>query len=164
MRSDAITLDTNIWLHFFRTEDRQHNADGHIKELLSKIVRQQRILFYDSKARMGNELKHELDKLKNHRESGNFQNIFRGLTSLRKETVDVDHGSTLKQCIDRCVPQEAEASDRVFIYVACASNTLLVSNDAGHITDHAECLKACAQRNVGTNPEFWNSQTANSNL
>jgi hypothetical protein len=164
MRSDAITLDTNVWLHFFRTEIGEKNADGHITNLLTKVIAQRRSLCYDAKSRMANELSHQLDQLKTHREMGNFQNIYRGLTALPKEFVTVDHASNLKKCIDSCMPKAAEASDRVFVYVACASDTLLVSNDGGHITNHADCLKDCASRHSGATPEFWCSNTANANL
>ena len=110
------------------------------------------------------EMTHRLGQYKKHREMGNFQNVFRGLVMLPKQTIGVEHNAGLMLCINKCVPGHTEKSDKVITFVACMSDTLLVSNNDRHITDHAACLKKCARRHANTTPEFWNSRTANSNL
>ncbi len=164
MRADAITLDTNVLEHFFRTEQGGMNADGHISGLLTKVITQQRKLCFDADERMAGEMMHRLSPYKTHREMGNFQNILRGLGMLPRITVAVDHSEGLMPCIDKCVPGHTEQSDKVIIFVACASDSLLVSNNGTHITDHAACLRKCAHHHAGTTPEFWDSRTANGNL
>ncbi|MEI6177924.1 MAG: hypothetical protein WCS43_13620 [Verrucomicrobiota bacterium] len=164
MRSEAITLDTNVLEHFFRTETGGMNADGHITALLTKVIEQRRTLYFDTGNRLATEMTHRLDHYKKHREMGNFQNVFRGLGMLPKQTVPVDHQSGLMLCIDRCVPGHTEQSDKVIVFVAVMSDTVLVSNNDRHITNHATCLKKCAKRHAKTKPEFWNSQTANANI
>jgi hypothetical protein len=164
MRSDGITIDTNVFEHFFRTDDGGMNSDGHVSALLTKIIQQQRTMFYDAGGRMENEMAHRLVHYKTHREMGNFQNILRGIMILPRSTVDVDHAAGLMLCIDKCVPHHTEQSDKVIMFVACASDTALVSNNDQHITDHAACLKKCAKRHADTVPEFWNSRAANANL
>lgn len=83
---------------------------------------------------------------------------------LPKEVVIVDHGSALMKCISGMVPGDTEQSDKVIIFVACQSATLLVSNNDRHVTNHAASLKLCAHRHAKTSPEFWNSRTAHANL
>ena len=113
---------------------------------------------------MACEMTHRLSHYKNHREMGNFQNMFRGLVMLPRLTVTVDHSAGLMLCISQCVPGHTEQSDKVIMFVACESDTALVSNNTRHITDHAACLKRCARRHAKTTPEFWDSHTANANL
>ena len=103
---------------------------------------------------------------RNHPEMHNNLQRLRGiLIMLPKEKVIVDQGDGLMNCIDGCVRRSgAEESDKVIMYIACKSNTLLISNNRRHITDHSSCLKGCARQHGATNPEFWDSQTAISNL
>lgn len=161
MRNDAITLDTNVLEHFFNP---QFNGDGHITSLLGKIVRQGRRLCMDDGQRMSSEMFNRLANYKQHGEFGNFSNLMRGLLGAPKEEIKVDHADGLKSCIDKCVPVHTEQSDKVIMFVACMSDTALVSNNNQHITDHAGCLKKCAGKHSGTTPEFWDSRTANANL
>ena len=140
------------------------NADGHVTALLTKVITQRRALCYDSKERMADELHHHLEQYKNHSEMENFQFVLRGLGMLNREEVKVEQRSGLMTCIDNCVPKHTEESDEVIIYVACMSETLLVSNNDRHITNFSGCLKKCAKKHGKTSPEFWNSKTANNNL
>ena len=164
MRNDAITLDTNVIEHLFRTEAGGKNADGHVSALITKVITQRRMLCFDVGERMANELVHRLGHYKEHREMGNLQNMLRGLVTLPRVTVDVDHRAGLMLCINKCVPHHTEQSDKVIMFVACMSDTALVSNNNQHITDHGNCLKKCATKFGGTSPEFWDSRTANANL
>ncbi len=165
MRADAITLDTNVVEHLFRTEPQGMNADGHVTELLGKVLAQRRTLCRDHGGRMENEMLHRLAHYRTHRELGNFQNLLRGLLELLpKKIIQVNQGDGLMNCIDQRVPGHTEQSDKVIMYVACQSDTLLVSNNDVHITNHARKLKKCASHHAGTTPEFCNSRTANTNL
>jgi len=161
MRSDAVTLDTSVLEHYFNPD---WNGDGHITALLGRIVSENRTLCFDDGQRIHDEMFHRLSNYRQHGEFGNFSQLMRGLLAA-KEEVTVNHADGLMNCIDGCVRGSgAEQSDKVLIYVACKTDTLLVSNNASHITDHAGCLKECADHHAGTEPEFWDSDTATANL
>lgn len=164
MRADGITIDTNVFEHFFRTEPGGMNEDGHVASLFGKIIDQRRETHYDEAGRMESEMAHRLKQYRTHREIGNFMNMLRGFMTLPRRTVSVDHGSGLMNCISQKVPGHTEQSDKVIMYVACQSDTLLVSNNDVHITNHAAKLNKCAKKHAKTDPEFWNSGTANANL
>jgi len=161
MRADAITLDTCVLEHFFNPD---WNGDGHISALLGKLLAARRSLCFDDQQRLAGEMHHRLSHYKQHREFQNFGRMLMGLLTLPKIEIKVEQGSSLMDCLSRNVGRGTEASDLVVVFVACATDTLLVSNNGRHITDRAARLRDCASAHAGTTPDFWNSATANAIL
>ncbi|MCX6865275.1 MAG: hypothetical protein NTV46_03470 [Verrucomicrobia bacterium] len=58
----------------------------------------------------------------------------------------------------------AEPSDKVFVYVACAADSMLISNNHTHINNHAKSLKKCAKTHMGTTPGILDSKEAAATL
>ena len=54
----------------------------------------------------------------------------------------------------------AEPSDHVFVYVAIGSDTVLVSNNLVHITNHRSKLMTCAKRHGSRTTDFVKSTDA----
>jgi len=58
----------------------------------------------------------------------------------------------------------AERSDQVFVYVACVLNSVMVSNDARHVTNLRSGLRQAA-RTVGSNDtDFLSSLQAEARM
>jgi len=73
----------------------------------------------------------------------------------------VDLADALGSCI---VPHlnrvAAERSDHVFVYVACALDSSMISNNHRHITDQGHLFRRCARRQGSHNTEFISSVDA----
>lgn len=151
----ALVIDTNVLEHAL---DPARNSDGHLERLLRKFSEQRRKLCVDRVAPNGGsriiaEYKHRLEsRLRGMDEQGQIIQWLRYLMDYaeRVETT-VNLADRLGKLI---VPQMnrvlAERSDHRFVYVACALNSVMVSNNARHVTDIRSGLRRAA-RKVGSN-------------
>lgn len=157
MREETVVIDTNVFEHWFNPV---WNGDSHVGRLLDGLVAQKRRLCVDAGKRIYAEYEHRLDHYRNHPERTRFLLQLRGLmTIVPHETVAVDHGDGLAKCLGATMDKAgAEPSDKVFVYVACASDSLLISNNHSHINNHAKALKKCAKTHRETAPEFLDSK------
>jgi hypothetical protein len=55
---------------------------------------------------------------------------------------------------------EAERSDQLIVFVACMLDSLCISNNYEHITDHEKSFVECAKRHVNNDPKFVKSMEA----
>ncbi len=160
-----MVVDTNVLEHCF---DPVRNADEHLESLLRKFAQQRRKLCVDharpnQKSRIMAEYEHRLQfRLRALEERGQIAQWLRYLLVLaEKVTTPVDLsdklGTSLAAEMNRV---GAERSDQLFVYVACALDSVMVSNNARHVTDIRTGLRRAA-RKVGSNStDFLTSMQA----
>lgn len=163
--TESIVVDTCVLEHLFNPD---WNGDEHIDRLLEKIVRQTKRICMDKpagtrKSRMLQEYEHRMQEHWQHAtERGNCLQWLRYIIYLgeRLET-QVNLADELGSCV---VPHlnraGAERSDHVFVYVACALDSSMISNNAAHITDQASQFRRCARRYGSRHTEFLCSAEA----
>lgn len=167
--TEAMVIDTNILEHTFHPVI---NGDGHVDRLLRKFAEQKRKLCIDRPAAKGKsrilaEYEHRLQfHLKAMEERGQVAIWLRYLVVLA-ERVDtpVDLSDQLGSLL---VPQMdkvgAERSDQVFVYVACALDSVMVSNNAVHVTDIRRGLRRAARKVRSNNTDFLSSLEAEAGM
>ena len=158
-------IDTNVLEHAF---DVAKNSDGHLDRLLRKFAEQKRKLCLDRpvggrQSRIMEEYNHRLQfHLKAMHEQGQILQWLRYLlVHAERLDVPVDLSDALGSCL---VPQMnrvlAERSDQLFVYVACALDSVMVSNNSRHVTDLRPGLRRCARRAGCNNTDFLSSLQA----
>lgn len=167
--TDAMVVDTNVLEHVFHPVI---NGDGHVDRLLRKFSEQKRKLCTDrppasQRSRIMDEYNHRLRfHLRAMEERGQVTQWLRYLLVLA-ERVDtpVDLSDKLGGLI---VPQMdavgAERSDQVFVYVACALNSVMISNNAQHVTDIRTELRRAARKIRSRDTDFLTSQQAEAGM
>lgn len=165
----AMVVDTNVLEHAL---DPIINADGHLERLLKKFTQQKRKLCVDRIAAGGGsrilaEYKHRLQfHLSEMDEQGQITQWLRYLVNYaeRVETT-VDLTDRLGKLI---VPQMnrvgAERSDHRFVYVACALNSVMVSNNSYHVTDLRKGLRGAARKVGSDDTDFLSSVQAEAGM
>jgi hypothetical protein len=163
--TDAMVIDTNVLEHVFHPII---NGDGHIERLLRKFSEQRHKLCIDrppagQRSRIIEEYNHRLRfHLRGMQERGQVTQWLRYVLVLA-ERVDtpVDLSDKLGRFI---VPQmdsvRAERSDQIFVYVACALDSVMVSNNSRHVTDIRVGLRRAARKVGSKNTEFFSSAEA----
>jgi hypothetical protein len=165
----AMVVDTNVLEHAL---DPVRNADGHLERLLRKFTEQKRKLCVDRVAPAGGsrilaEYKHRLQfHLSAMDEQGQITQWVRYLVNYaeRIET-KVNLADQLGKLI---VPQmnrvKAERSDQHFVYVACALNSVMVSNNSCHVTDLRNGLRRAARKVGSDDTDFVSSLQAEAGM
>lgn len=167
--TESNVVDTNVLEHVFNSVV---NADKHIDRLLQKFTEQTRKLCIDrpvgnKKSRIMAEYQHRLDPhLKKMDEEGQLTIWLRYLlVHAEKRDVSVDLSDQLG-C--RIVPQmnrvNAERSDQIFVYVACALDCVMISNNNVHITDLRKGLRSAARKHGSNNTDFLSSVKAEAEM
>ena len=162
MNPNEVTIDTNVFEHIFNP---QQNTNNHIDSLLGCLAAKRVVLCMDDNNRIGDEYKHRLTPLlKAMSDQGQRLNLLRYfLVFAGRHLIPVDFSDALMKCIKMAISSTspiAEASDRVFVYVAIASDTVLVSNNPRHINNRASQLKRCAKAYGSKGVDFVDSQQA----
>lgn len=167
--TEAMVVDTNVLEHVF---NRDVNADGHLDRLLRKFSEQKRKLCLDRPAasRRSRIIEEYNNRLQFHLramdESGQVTYWLRYLLVVA-ERVDtpVDLSDRLGGLV---VPQMdavgAERSDQVFVYVACALNSTMISNNALHVTNIRTGLRRAARKVHSRDTDFLTSQQAEAGM
>jgi len=147
------------------------NHDGHIDRLLEKVAGQSKKICIDEpvgtrKSRIIQEYEHRLqNRWKQANERGNCLQWLRYVTQYaerRYTPVDLSNGlgSCIESKIGYSTKVKAEDSDQVFVYVASALDSLMISNNRNHITNHAANLRKCAKHQGSHNTDFVSSVVA----
>ena len=161
MSNGEITIDTNVFEHLFNP---QNNQNGHIDALLRHLVEQRVGLCTDKGGRMFGEYQQQLHPFFKRSDEGQKVIWLRYFLLLAERSeVAVNFGDALMVAIRGKIPF-AEASDRIFVYVAILSDCILISNDLGHITDHRNSLRRSARRHGSNTTDFVDSLTAYSSM
>jgi hypothetical protein len=162
--TEAIVVDTCVLEHLFNPD---WNGDGHIDFLLSGIVRLNKKICVDRpagtrKSRILQEYEHRLQ----HRWSQpDEKNRLQWLRYVVYQGERLYAEVNLRDALGCCIVAQlnrvsAERSDHVFVYVACALDSSMISNNAKHITTQAAGFCRCARRDGSDNTEFINSAAA----
>jgi hypothetical protein len=160
--TDAIVVDTCVLEHLFNPD---WNGDEHIDRLLEKIARRGKQICMDTpngtrKSRMLQEYEHRMQPFwKRATERGNCLQWLRYVIYQGQRLyAEVDLRDPLGCCV---VPHlnrvNAERSDHIFVYVACALDSFMISNNHRHITSQRNQFCRCARRHGSNNTEFVNS-------
>lgn len=167
--TEALVVDTNVLEHVFHPTI---NRDGHINSFLRKFALQKRKLCVDKpkgqqSGRIIREYKH---RLQFHRRAlDEEQHVLQWLRYLLEFAERVDAHVDFASPLGKSVCQEmdkvkAERSDQVFVYVACALDSVMVSNNTKHVTGIRAQLKACAQKAGSHRTDFVSSTHANGEM
>ncbi len=167
--TEAMVIDTNVLEHAF---DPTMNRDGHVERLLRKFSEQKRKLCIDraaptQKSRIIAEYQHRLQyHLHALEERGQLSQWLRYLTVLAERVdITVNLADALGvQIVQQMKPVGAEVSDRIFVYVACKLDSVMVSNNHRHVTDlRSELIKA-ARKIRSKNTDFLSSAEAEATM
>src|SRR5216684_8162534 len=143
MADDEVTIDTNVFVHLLNP---LNNTGDHIDQLLSSLVEKQMTLCVDNKGTIEGEYETHVVPLFEAASDQDLRVFWLRyfMDDDHKELVPVKFGDALMVSIRRQI-RFAEPSDHVFVYVAINSNTVLVSNNPAHITNHRAALRKCAK-------------------
>jgi hypothetical protein len=158
MAGNRVTIDTNVFVHLF---NKQYNNDKHIDRLLGSLVERKVTLCIDKNSRILGEYQiHVVPLLKKASDEGLRLFWLRYfLVNGPMDEVPVAFGDALMVAIRRVI-RFAEPSDHVFVYVAISCDTVLVSNNPLHITNHRSPLRKCARQHGSDTTDFINSRDA----
>ncbi len=157
MTKNEITIDTNVFEHLFHPPD---NVGGHIDILLRHLVERRVVLCLDKKGRMFGEYNHRLAPILKRLDETEKLNLLRYFILFAERRLEpVDFGDALMVAIEGAI-RFAERSDHIFVYVAISSDSILVSNNLKHITDHRYKLKRCATKHGSETTDFVSSRDA----
>lgn len=167
--TEAMVIDTNVLEHVF---DPGRNGDGHLDSLLKKFAEQRRKLCTDrppqnKKSRILEEYGHRLQfHLKAMEERGQVAQWLRYLVEYAER---VDTPVNLRDGLGSSITPQmnrvgAERSDHVFVYVACKLNSVMVSNNARHVTDIRAGLRRSARRVGSDLTDFLSSLEAEATM
>jgi hypothetical protein len=166
--TEAIVVDTCVLEHLFNPD---WNGNEHIDRLLRGIVRLNKKICMDrpagtGKARMLQEYEHRLQHRWSQPDEKNRLQWLRYVVYQGERLyADVNLRDALGCCV---VPHlnrvRAERSDHVFVYVACALDSSMISNNATHITNQHTEFRRCARRHGSRSTEFICSAEAETRL
>lgn len=158
MPADEVTIDTNVFVHLFNP---QNNRGNHIDKLLGSLVERRFGLCIDDQERILGEYRiHIIPLFKKADDEGLRVFWLRYfLLDANKKIVAVEHADQLMTSIRRAI-YRAERSDHVFVYVAITTDTILISNNPRHITDHRQVLRKSARRHGSKTTDFVDSEQA----
>lgn len=153
-----IAIDTCVFEHLLNP---QWNGDSHIDQLLCHLQKVEACLCTDSNGRIPSEYDRILRPILQNRQD---EGIIRYLLSYwllycPRNEIPVDE-QDLRMARIRAVIYEHEPEDRAFVYVACAADCKLVTNDEGHILSRRGELRKDTKKLRGDNSDFISSRTA----
>jgi len=158
MAENEVTIDTNVFVHLFNP---LNNTDEHIDQLLGSLVEKQMALCVDDKGRIEGEYGVHVVPLFEAASDQSLKIFWLRyfMDDDHKQVVPIKFGDALMVSIKGQI-RFAEPSDRVFVYVAISSNTILVSNNPRHITNHRAALRKSAKKHGSKATDFITSQQA----
>ena len=129
---DCVAIDTNVFEHLLNL---QMNIESHINELLAHLQEQEVALVVDSGRRILNEYDNRLEPILRNIDNSRVElYILRYWTRyVAHHDVTVDQSDALMGAIRGVIPGNSEGVDRIFVYVAFQSGSVLISNDETHI-------------------------------
>jgi hypothetical protein len=156
----VIAIDTNIFIHLVNFEN--DNRDSHIDQLLMHLAKKKYLLGIDSTSKIVDEYTEKIMAMIRNMHDTHLQlPILRYWMQpeLRKE-ISIDPNGLLMSRIRRVIHEVDEHADRAFVYVACAGDCLLVTNDNVHILSRRSELRSETRKLRGKITDFISSRTA----
>jgi hypothetical protein len=154
-----IAIDTNIFIHLLNPAV---NHNSHIDKLLVHLLQLECQLLVDSTKKIGNEyIKMIIPIIKNMDETKPQLPILRLWMDINiRYQVMLDPLDNLMKHIKSVIDEKDEHADRAFVYVVCAADSLLVTNDRVHILDRREALLKSTAKSRGRNTDIQSSLDA----
>ena len=125
---DYVAIDTNVFLHLLNP---QRNIDSHITKLLAHLRTQGTMHLVDDRGRIQNEYMDQIGQvLIQSDERGIEGDILRyWMIDATPRRVPVNLQDNLMQAIRGVIIERSEVVDRIFVYVAFQTGSVLISND-----------------------------------
>ena len=129
---DYVTIDTNVFEHLLNCE---WNTESHINQLLDYLRKQKATLIVDDGGRISGEYNHRIGPMiRNVDDIRNEIYILRyWMRSANRRKILVSSNDSLMKAISKVIVERSEAVDRIFVYAAFQTGSLLISNDEMHI-------------------------------
>jgi hypothetical protein len=155
-----IAIDTCIFEHYLNLAP-EWNADHHIDLLLAALQRRGVTLCVDSNNRISGEYESKIAPIINSRSETGIERFVLTYWMLicPRKTVATDEADQRMGRIKREI-HEHEPVDRALVYVACAEDCRLVTNDHGHILSRRSALRKATKGYRGNSTDFVSSQDA----
>jgi hypothetical protein len=155
-----IAIDTCIFEHYLNLSA-EWNGDHHIDRLLSFLQRRGVTLCIDSNNRIAGEYGVKITPIIASRDETGIERYVLSYWMLHcpRETVPTDETDYRMGKIKREI-HEREPVDHAFVYVACAGNCKLVTNDMGHIISRRSALRKATKGYRGESTDFITSRQA----
>ena len=134
LSENFIAIDTNVFEHLLNP---QENCGDHIDILLKALAERKFNLIVDEKGRIEGEYKNRISPIIKESMDTNLQKRrllelwFLKLVNCKKR-IKVKRDK-LEGEIKKIITEQPEKVDRIFVYVACASDCTLITNDIKHI-------------------------------
>lgn len=158
-----IAIDTNIFQHLLNPD---MNSNSHIDKLLGCLIQSQYQLLVDSTKKIANEYRQIIIPI-----IRNIDETKPQLPLLRfwmnpdiRHQVDLDQLDKLMQQIIKVIHEINEHADRAFVYIVCAADSLLVTNDRVHILGRRKELLRRTKKSRGPNTDIQSSLDAFANF
>lgn len=130
--ANLVAIDTNVFQHLLNP---QNNPDFHINHLLEHLTILGTSLLVDSQGKIDSEYNQQLARrIRNADDLRNEIQLLRYWVLVAPRLrVSVAEFDPLMRAIRRVIVEDAEDTDRTFVYVAFRQGTVLVTNDRRHI-------------------------------
>ena len=130
--SNLVAIDTNVFQHLLNP---QNNPNSHINHLLEHLIILGTSLLVDSQGTIDSEYSQQLARrIRNADDLRNEIQLLRYWVLVAPRLrVSVTEFDQLMRAIRSVIVEDAEDTDRTFVYVAFRQGTTLVTNDRRHI-------------------------------
>jgi hypothetical protein len=153
-----VAIDTCVFEHYLNLT---HNSYHHIDQLLAILQRRKAQLCVDNNDRIQKEYSAKIEPMILSRDEGGIERytLTYWMTLCPRNVVAVDETDYRMASIKREIT-ENEQTDRAFVYVACASDCKLVTNDDTHIISRRTAIRKATKKYRGDNTDFVSSSDA----
>jgi hypothetical protein len=155
-----IAIDTCVFEHYLNLAP-EWNEDHHIDRVLSALQRRGVALCVDSNNRIASEYDAKIKPIILSRDETGMERFVLSYWMLYcpRKTVAADEADYRMNRIRREII-EPEPVDRAFVYVACAENCKLITNDKEHILQRRTRLRRETREYRGEATDFISSRQA----
>ena len=138
--SDSVAIDTNVFHHLLNPEN---NCDLHIHRLLEHLQQLGIRLILDSKGRIFGEYSTQIAPIILGKDDtrNEIYMLRYWIHHAPRYTVETNLQDTLMKLIGKVIIERQEVVDRIFVYVALRSGSILITNDSEHILNGPRHVK-----------------------
>lgn len=153
-------IDTCVFEQYLNLSP-EWNQDHHIDQMLAALQRRNTVLCVDSNNRISGEYDTKIKPMILSRNETGLERYVLSYWMLHcpRAVVQTDETDHRMNRIKREI-HEKEPVDQAFVYVACAQDCKLVTNDDGHILSRRGPLRKATKGFRGDNTDFISSRQA----
>ena len=175
LTSDTVIIDSNIFEHFVGRH-RDFNPDGHLGELLGRLLLDRIQLAIDLRGEIEREYQAIVEPMiRSGSQTGNELEVLRYWMNPDNHTaVEVSAEGPLMKAIKSVLHETKEKVDRFFVAVAFTKGRILVTNDVLHIVEgpnhekrlghRRDRLRKAARKHLSDGAEILVGREAHSRL